>query len=33
LLGKGARATAESLDMTNYGQRLLDFYRTITTRA
>ena len=33
LLGKGARATAESLDMTHYGQRLLEFYRTITTRA
>jgi glycosyltransferase involved in cell wall biosynthesis len=30
MLGKGARATAESLDITNYGQRLLEFYRTIT---
>jgi glycosyltransferase involved in cell wall biosynthesis len=29
-LGRGARATAESLDITNYGQRLLEFYRTIT---
>jgi len=30
-LGRRARATAESLDVTSYGQRLLDFYRTITT--
>jgi len=29
-LGRGARATAESLDVTNYGQRLLEFYQTIT---
>ena len=28
-LGRGARATAESLDVTNYGQRLLEFYQTI----
>jgi glycosyltransferase involved in cell wall biosynthesis len=28
-LGQGARATAESLDVTNYGQRLLEFYQTI----
>lgn len=33
LLSKGARATAESLDMTNYGQRLLEFYAMITTSA
>ena len=32
-LGRGARATAESLNATNYGQRLLDFYRTITAYA
>jgi glycosyltransferase involved in cell wall biosynthesis len=30
-LGRGARATAESLDVTNYGQRLLEFYQTIST--
>jgi glycosyltransferase involved in cell wall biosynthesis len=30
-LGRGARATAESLNVTNYVQRLLEFYRTITT--
>ena len=29
-LGRGARATAESLSVTNYGQRLLAFYQTIT---
>ena len=29
-LGRGARATAESLNVTNYGQRLLDFYQAIT---
>jgi len=29
-LGREARATAESLDVTNYGQRLLEFYQTIT---
>jgi len=29
-LGRGARATAESLNVTNYGQRLLEFYQTIT---
>jgi glycosyltransferase involved in cell wall biosynthesis len=29
-LGRGARATAESLSATNYGQRLLRFYQTIT---
>jgi len=29
-LGRGARATAESLDVTNYGKRLLEFYQTIT---
>jgi hypothetical protein len=29
-LGRGARATAESLSVTNYGQRLLKFYQTIT---
>jgi glycosyltransferase involved in cell wall biosynthesis len=29
-LGRGARATAESLNVTNYGQRLLKFYQTIT---
>jgi glycosyltransferase involved in cell wall biosynthesis len=28
-LGWEARATAESLDITSYGQRLLEFYRTI----
>jgi glycosyltransferase involved in cell wall biosynthesis len=28
-LGRGARATAESLNVTNYGQRLLGFYQTI----
>jgi len=28
-LGRGARASAESLDVTNYGQRLLEFYQTI----
>src|SRR5262249_44985012 len=28
-LGQGARATAESLSATNYGQRLLRFYQTI----
>ena len=28
-LGRGARATAESLSATNYGQRLLRFYQTI----
>jgi glycosyltransferase involved in cell wall biosynthesis len=32
-LGRGARATAESLNVTNYTQRLLDFYRTITMHA
>ena len=32
-LGRGARATAESLNVTNYAQRLLEFYRTITTHA
>jgi glycosyltransferase involved in cell wall biosynthesis len=30
-LERGARATAESLNITNYGQRLLEFYQTITT--
>jgi glycosyltransferase involved in cell wall biosynthesis len=29
-LGRGARAIAESLSVTNYGQRLLEFYQTIT---
>ena len=29
-LGRRARATAESLNATNYGQRLLEFYQTIT---
>ena len=29
-LGREARATAESLSVTNYGQRLLEFYQTIT---
>jgi glycosyltransferase involved in cell wall biosynthesis len=29
-LGREARATAESLNATNYAQRLLDFYQTIT---
>jgi glycosyltransferase involved in cell wall biosynthesis len=29
-LGRGARATAESLNVTNYGQRLLKFYQAIT---
>lgn len=29
-LGRRARATAESLSVTNYGQRLLEFYQTIT---
>ena len=29
-LGQEARATAESLNVTNYGQRLLEFYQTIT---
>ena len=29
-LGRRARATAESLDVTNYGQRLLEFYQTIS---
>lgn len=28
-LGQGARATAESLDITSYAQRLLEFYRTV----
>src|SRR5690349_13150005 len=28
-LGRKARATAESLSVTNYGQRLLEFYQTI----
>jgi glycosyltransferase involved in cell wall biosynthesis len=32
-LGRGARATAESLDVTNYGQRLLEFYQTITANS
>jgi glycosyltransferase involved in cell wall biosynthesis len=32
-LGQGARATAESLDATSYGRRLLEFYRTITAYA
>ena len=32
-LGRGARATAESLNVTNYGQRLLEFYQTITAYA
>jgi glycosyltransferase involved in cell wall biosynthesis len=32
-LGRAARATAESLNITNYGQRLLDFYQTITAYA
>jgi glycosyltransferase involved in cell wall biosynthesis len=32
-LGRQARATAESLNVTNYGQRLLDFYREITAQA
>ena len=32
-LGRGARATAESLNITNYGQQLLEFYRTITAYA
>jgi glycosyltransferase involved in cell wall biosynthesis len=29
-LGRESRATAESLNATNYGQRLLEFYQTIT---
>lgn len=28
-LGRSARATAESLDITSYAQRLLEFYRTV----
>ena len=31
--GREARATAESLNVTTYAQRLLEFYRTITTYA
>jgi glycosyltransferase involved in cell wall biosynthesis len=32
-LGKEARATAESLDVTNYSQRILEFYRAIAAQA
>ena len=32
-LGRGASATAESLDINSYGQRLLEFYRAIITIA
>jgi glycosyltransferase involved in cell wall biosynthesis len=31
--GRAARATAESLDVTSYGQRLLEFYQAITADA
>ena len=32
-LGREARATAESLNVTSYGQRLLEFYQTITANT
>ena len=32
-LGREARATAESLDITSYAQRLMEFYRTVIAGA